>query len=327
MRRLIGGTLRTQAVYVICKLGIPDQLALGPRSAADLAERVHAHADPLRRVLRFLVTCGVLTEADDGRFALTAMGEYLQTAHPRSLRPSAIRAGEGFWQTVSGLHDVVVTGAAPRTSFFQRLAEEGKEEGFARRMRGSTAGLAEAVASHEALREARSVVDVGGGYGALLVAVLEMHPHLRGILFDTESMIAGARQAIEASPVADRCELVAGDFFHALPPADVYLLSWVLHDWDDELARRILRACSRPATLLIMEVLLPPRAEALDAPPAGVVVDPFTLDLQMLLLTGGRERTLDEYRALLGVEGFELMGASPLASARGASLIAARSGA
>jgi len=323
MRQLIGGSLRTQAVYVVSKLGIPDQLALGPRSADELAQRVGAHGDALRRVLRFLVACAVLSETEDGRFALTAMGEYLQTAHPRSLRPSAIRAGEGFWKTVGGLHDVMMTGGADG-SFFQRLAVEGKEEGFALRMRGSTAGLAEAVASHEAVRKARTVVDVGGGHGALLVALLERHPHLRGILFDTETMIAGARRAIEAGPVADRCELAAGDFFQSIPAGDVYLLSWVLHDWDDERARRILRACSRPATLLIMEVLLPMRAQALDAPPAGVVADPFTLDLQMLLLTGGRERTLDEYRALLEAENCELVGAAPLASARGASLLTAR---
>ena len=324
MRHLIGGSLRTQAVYVVSKLGIPDHLALGARSADDLAARVGAHADALRRVLRFLVTCGVLLETEDGRFALTAAGEYLQTAHPKSLRPSAIRAGEGFWQTVGGLHHAVMTGETPGAAFFPRLAAEGKEESFAQRMRGSTAGLAEAIASHEALREAKTVVDVGGGHGVLLVAVLEQHPHLRGILFDAEVMIAGARKAIEASPVADRCELVAGDFFHSVPPGDVYLLSWVLHDWDDERARQILRACGRSATLLILEVLLPERAQALDGPPIGVVADPFTLDLQMLLLTGGRERTLDEYRALLGTEGFELLNASPLASVRGASLLTAR---
>jgi hypothetical protein len=322
MRHLIGGAVRTQAVYAVAKLGVPDHLATGPRSADDLAARVGAHGPTLRRVLRFLTALGVFIEQDDGRFALAGPGEWLQTAHPRSMRPSAIRAGEGFWQTAGGLLEAVRSGVTPHqsvhgTAFFERPPDS--KARFAARMNSSMAGLAEGIAAHPALAAAGTLVDAGAGNGALLGAVLERVPHLRGIALDTPSMIATAR-------AGDRCELVAGDFFQSIPRGDVVLLSWVLHDWDDESAKRILRACraSGATTLMVIEVLMPERATAIDAATPGVVADPFTLDLQMLLLTGGRERTLEEYRALMGEEGIRLTGASPIPSARGAALLTGR---
>src|SRR5215213_10404681 len=113
MRNLIGGAIRTQAIHVAAKLGIADHLSLGPRSAEDLAERVSAHAPTLKRVLRFLVSFGVFVQNEDGRFAVNGVAEYLQTAHPRSMRPSAIRAGEGMWNVASRLLSAVETGSTP----------------------------------------------------------------------------------------------------------------------------------------------------------------------------------------------------------------------
>jgi hypothetical protein len=331
MRHLISGALRTQAIYAVARFGIADQLALGPRTAADLAVRVDAHAPTLRRLLRFLVVCGVFVENEDGRFALTALSEPLQSGHPHSLRPSAIRAGEDLWRTAAALFDAVRTGTTPHDSvhgmsFFERLGNRGKEAEFAARMSGSTAGIAEAVAAHESLSSATTLVDAGGGNGALLVSILERRPNLRGILLESEAMIAVARPLIDQTSVRDRCELVAGDFFNAVPRGDVVLLSWVLHDWDDERAKNILRAClaSGAKTLLIVEVVLPERAEQIDAAIPGILADPFSLDLQMLLLTGGKERTLGEYGELLEGEGWQLEGVTPLSSARGASVLSAR---
>jgi hypothetical protein len=318
MRNLIGGAIRTQAIHVAAKLGIADQLSLGPRSAEDLAERVSAHAPTLKRVLRFMVSFGVFAQHDDGRFALNGVAEYLQTAHPRSIRPTAMRAGEGMWNVASRLLSAVQTGTTPYeelhgTTFFERV---GAVELNAR-MSGSTGGLAKSLAELETMANAKRVVDVGGGNGALLLQLLDARPQLEAVLFDRPDAIEAAR-----NNAGSRCELVAGDFFESVPPGDVYLLSWVLHDWDDERAMRILRAC-RGGRLVIVEVLLPDRAEAIAAAP-GVLADPYTLDLQMLLLTGGRERTLDEYRALLHEAGFELERVTPLDSRRGASAIEAR---
>jgi len=333
MRHLISGALRTQAIYTAAKFGIADQLALGPRTADDLAQRVGAHASSLRRLLRFLVTCGVFAENDDGRFALSPLGEMLQTAHPRSLRPSAIRAGEDLWRTTAALYEAVRTGITPHDSvhgmpFFERLGARGKEAEFAARMSSSTAGLADAIAAHESLANAQTLVDAGGGNGALLVSILERRPNLRGILLESEAMIAAARPLIEQTNVRDRCELIAGDFFQSVPRGDVVLLSWVLHDWDDEQARQILRTCRAAGapTLLIVEVLMPDRAEQIDGAMPEVLTDPFSLDLQMLLLTGGKERTLGEYKALLEKEGWGLKSEAPLSSKRGASLLTVYAG-
>lgn len=330
MRSLIGGAVRTQAVYVAAKLGIADQLSLGPRSAEELAERVDAHASTLKRVLRFLVFHGVFTEHEDGRFALNRTAESLQSGHPRSLRPSAIRAGEGMWNVSARLLTAAQTGRTPYEDvhgvpYFDRMAERGKESEFAARMTSITGGLGDLVARLDCVAQARTIVDVGGGHGALLAALLQAHPHLRGILFDRAATVEGARAVIEGRGLAERCELVAGDFFEGVPAGgDVYLLSWILHDWDDERAAAIVRACREAggdgATLLVIEVLLPSRAEA-GEPAVGVVADPYTLDLQMLLLTGGRERTAEEYAQLLGAAGFRIRSGLTSASARGATVL------
>jgi len=337
MRSLIGGAIRTQAIYVAARLGLADHLALGARSAEDLAQRVHADAGPLKRVLRFLVFNGVFVENGDSRFALNRAAESLQTAHPRSLRPSANRAGESMWEVASCLLDAVQTGRTPHhqvhgTTFFERISDSAGDSAFASRMGGSTAGLGEAIARIECIRRGQTIVDVGGGHGALLAAVLHAQPNLRGVLFDRAATIEHAPSFLETAGVRDRCELVAGDFFEAVPRGgDVYLLSWVLHDWDDEKATQILRACRAAggdgATLLIVEVLLPPRATASEPTGSGVIADPYTLDLQMLLLTGGRERTAVEYRELLRAAGYAIGPTTTLTSARGASVIEAGAGA
>jgi hypothetical protein len=146
-------------------------------------------------------------------------------------------------------------------------------------------------------------VDVGGGHGALIAAILKAHPEMNGILFDLPAVIDGARRMREAEAGSDRCDLVAGDFFEAVPEGgDAYILKWILHDWDDERAGRILKNCRQAMTeqgrLLVMEVVLPDR------------MTPGThgcaLDVHMLVLTGGRERTEGEYRALLAAAGFQL---------------------
>lgn len=323
MRSLIGGAMVTQAVYVAAKLNVADQLTLGPRSASELADRVQADASTLKRVLRFLVANGVFAEDEDGRFALNCAAESLQSGHPRSLRPSAIRAGEGMWNTSARLLDVVQTGRTAQAAMFFDGVDDIT---FASRMGGSIAGLGDAIAQLDCVKRAKTIVDVGGGHGALLAAVLRAHPRLRGVLFDRAATIDAARSFLEAAGVRDRCELVAGDFFEAVPNGgDVYVLSWVLHDWDDERAKRILQACREAASnaaLLIVEALLPPRTMASEAPMAGVL-DPYTLDLQMLLLTGGRERTEDEYRELLREAGYEAHKKTTLASERGASVVEA----
>lgn len=331
MRHVIGGAVRTQAVYVAASLGIADMLALGPLSASELAAEAHVDEHVLWRVLRYLVSSGVFLEnEDDGRFALNSEAEYLQSGHPRSLRPSAIRAGESLWNVSSRLLEAVRTGTTPHellhgAGFFERMSEQGRESSFASRMMFSATDLGPFIAADECFAPARTVIDVGGGHGAHLAAILQAHPHLRGVLVDQAAMLDGADGTLREAGVRDRCELVAGDFFESLPQGDVYVLSWILHDWNDEKASRILRRCRDAAdasvTLLIAEVLLPDHATEVEE--SGSIADPFTLDMQMLLLTGGRERTLEQYQALLREVGLTITSVRTPASIRGASILTA----
>jgi hypothetical protein len=325
MRDLIGGALRTQAIYVVTKLQIPDRLASGPRSAADLAEAAGVDADALRRVMRYLVTCGVFEELDDATLRLTPRGEYLQSGHPRSLRLGALRAGEGLWQTVAGLLNAVTHGSTPHddvhgAAFFEGMGDDDRAARFAARMNSSAEGIAEALAQEPCFRDARVVADIGGAHGLILRQLVTMQPHLRGVLFDTPEMIDSIRETLPP-----QIATVSGDFFLSVPPADVYVLSWILHDWDDAKAVTILTKCrgaSPHASLAIVEVLLPSRAEAL-AEVDERIADPFTIDMQMLLLTGGRERTAEEYGQLLEKAGYELKRQTLLPVKRGAFVMTA----
>jgi hypothetical protein len=332
MRELIGGSLRTQAIYVAASLAVADQLSLGPRTAEDIAARVGAHAPSLKRILRFLSSRGVFRELPGGSFSLMAMGELLQTAHPRSLKASAVRAGEEMWAVSARLMDAVRGGPTPHdaeygTGFFDRMTDRGIDGHFAARMATGAAEVAAALSTLACVERATTIVDVGGGLGHILAGVLSAKPHLRGVLFDRTPLIQSARTQIETAGLADRCQCVAGDMFSEIPAGgDVYVLSWVLHDWHDGAAVQILRACRRAgsphATVIIVEILLPECGEALARIPAGL--DPFVLDLQMLLLTGGRERTAGEFQRLLLDAGYATSAVTPLlAGIRGAGLIEA----
>ncbi len=330
LRGLIEGAVRTQAIHVAAVLGIADQLALGPLPAEVLAARAGAHAPTLRRILRLLVTHGVFIEHEDGRFDLNAAAEYLQSAHPGSLRPSALHAGSGLWELGGLLLDAARSGRTPQEAvhgapFFEHLEATGRHRGFGHRMTRSAVDLGEALAGLPWIASARTVMDVGGGGGALLVETLRPHAHLRGIILDRPEMITRARATIAEAGLGDRCEAREGDFFDALPPgADLHVLSWILHDWDDERAGRILGRCREAGarTLVLVEVLLPARATHVPQQERPAV-DPFALDLLMLLQTGGRERTLEEYRDLLGKHGFDLDPTVTPAPARGASILRA----
>src|SRR5688500_14454583 len=172
VREQIDGALRTQAIYVAAKLGIADQLANGALPVQALADSLAVNTDALRRVLRYLVSRGIFHESAAGVFSLNAAAEYLQSRHPRSLRPSAIRAGEGWWRTISDLMEATRTGRPPHDRdhgvFFEQLAAADKVASFAARMASSSDGLGEAIASLQCLASARTVVDVGGGVGHVL---------------------------------------------------------------------------------------------------------------------------------------------------------------
>jgi len=301
----------SRALYVAAKLGIADHLANGPASADALAAATETHAPSLRRVLRLLATCGVLIEEADGRFALTPMGAPLKSG-PGSMRAAAqLFSGPMVWGSWGDLLNSVRTGepAFQRvfgTDSFGYLQQHPDEAAiFDEAMASFTASASIAVAGAYDFSAMRSVIDVGGGEGALLVGVLRANPSLRGTVFDLPRLADRARRKIAEAGLADRYEFAGGDFFESLPSGhDAYLLKHVIHDWNDEQALRILSACRRAASptakLLVVEGVYPPRITGPEM--RGVAAN----DVNMLVATGGRQRSEAEFRDLYRAAGFEL---------------------
>jgi hypothetical protein len=318
LRRALRAPREHQLLYVAAALGLADLLAAGPRSSADLARAAGAHPQALRRALRGMVAMGLLTERDDGRFGLAPPGACLRREAPGSLRGEALLAGECFAAWGALLH-TVRTGEtaferARGVAFFAHFAGDPElARHLHRDMARQTGPIAAAVAAAYDFSAVRTLVDVGGGHGALLAAVLRRYPAVRGVLFDTPGVAAGARGALAAAGGGARCAVVGGDFFAGVPAGgDVYALQAVLHDWDDARARRILAGCRAAlphrGVLLVVERLLPARVA--DAP--GLI----EADLNMLVLTGGRERTAAEYAGLLQTAGLRLERTIPLRGLR-----------
>lgn len=326
LARLMDGYLVTQLLYVAAKLGVADVLAEGPQTADDVAAAVGADAPALRRVLRGLAAEGVLDELPDGRLALTDLGACLREGASGSQRGAAIVRGDLYFRAASDLIDAVREGGvaferAYGDDLFGVLAQR-PELGVAFRASMTDRSRREAdnvVASYD-FRAFRRLVDVGGGTGVLLVRILAVTPGLRGVLVDRPAVIEVARGRLEAAGVADRCDLVASDFFEEVPPGgDAYLLSRVLHVWDDADAIRILTNCRRAmgdgGTLLLVEAILPELAR--DSPAA------IRMDLHMLMLLHGRERTGAEYERLLIQTGFSMNRVVPTTSPVGLGIVEA----
>jgi SAM-dependent methyltransferase len=309
MMGLITGYWVSQAVGVVARLGVADQLADGPRRSDELAQAVGADSQALYRVLRLLASLGVFTEVAPGSFGLTPLGETLRSDAPGSVRNFAItETAPGHWLPWGRLHESVLSGQpmareALGMEVFDWYAQNPEEANFFNAAMGNLSALAasELVRVYD-VSAVRKVADVGGAHGVLLAAVLRANPAARGILFDLPHVIATARDAITAEGLAPRCELVSGDFFEAVPDgADLHVLKQIVHDWDDERATRLLQNCHRalaPAgKLLLVEMVIPP-----DNRPSPTQA----MDLNMLVMLGGRERTEEEFRRLLQAAGFRL---------------------
>jgi predicted O-methyltransferase YrrM len=314
--QLVNGAHVTQIVYIAAKLRIADLLADGPCTAEELAAATGAHSGALYRVLRTLASLGIFSEIAPRCFDLTPLAELLRDDHPASMRAFTIFRGEEDYRAWADTLHSVMTGAPAfehvyGMSHFAYLAAH-PEAGatFNRTMiEGSRQATAAVVVAYD-FSVARTLVDVGGGQGALITAILRAYPALRGILFDQPHMVAGARSALEGAGVADRCECAGGDFFASVPSgADLYVLRRILHDWDDERAVTILRSCVQAMTpsgkVLVVEHVLGSGSEPSRA---------LFLDLQMLVLERGRERTEAEFHALFTAAGLALTRIVPLST-------------
>jgi hypothetical protein len=306
-----------RVVYAAAKLGIADHLAGGPRTTADLAAATGTHAPSLYRVLRTLAGLGVVTEPEEQRFALTPLGEALQTGAPGAARAAILTlGGDWTWRGWERFLYSVETGrsgleAASGMSVFEYLGKHPEEAAlFAETMIGFHGAEAPAVAAAYDFSAFGTIVDVGGSTGNLLATILERHPQPRGVLFDLPHVIRDAPQAVAARKLTERITLEAGDFFQAVPAGgDAYVLSHIIHDWTEDRCVTILDNCRKAmgprGKLLIVEMVLPSG----DAPHPGKL-----LDMLMLVGPGGQERTEAEYRALLRKAGLALTRVVPTPS-------------
>jgi hypothetical protein len=309
LHEMLGAAWVSRMIYAAAKLGIADLVADAPRSCDELAAATETHAPTLYRLLNAPASVGIFTEVAPRRFGLTPLAEGLRAGVPDSLRPLAIMWGADWaWRSWGEILYSLKTGQ----SAFEHVYGMGVFDYLTRHpedarvcdetMVALSTQTATEVASVYDFPGIDTLVDVGGGHGTLLAAILKANPLMRGILFDLPHVVEGSQEPLEATGVADRCEGVGGSFFEKVPEGDACILKWIIHDWDDERSLAILRNCRRAlpsdGKLLLVENVIRP----------GNDPDPAKqLDLCMLVWTsGGRERDESEYRALYEASGFRL---------------------
>lgn len=301
----------SQLVFVAAKLGIAEQLARGPRTPEALAKKVGADAGALRRVLRALASIGIFAETARGTFKLTPLAATLREDAPSSLKNFALMIVEGYnWSAWQELLDGVKTGLLPfprvhGQPIFDYLRDHPEDDRIFSASMASISGPENAaVARALDFGRFRTLVDVGGAHGHLLATILGRHRRLRGTLYDQPQVVANAPASrfITAKAVAGRISVEGGNFFNAVPQgADAYIMKYIMHDWTDDQCARILGHCRRAMApggrVLVVEHVIRPG----NAPDWGKM-----LDINMLVLTGGRERTKDEFAALFARAGLRL---------------------
>ncbi len=307
----------TQAIHAAVALGIPDRFGPGPTSAADIARAAGIHPRATFRLLRALATLGLCNDCGGGRFELTESGRFLRTDSVDSLAALARHWGTRTWAALAHLGETVRTGAAwahGGREGFQSMAQRPEEAAVLNRsMVEQTLQIAGAVAQAYDFSAFRRVIDLGGGYGALISVLLQSYPRLEGATADLAYMEPEAIAFLRASGVAERARFLATDFFQSVPAgADCYLLKYIIHDWNDADCLQILRnvrAAAAGAVILIIERIVPERIEPAHEP-ASVIYG----DINMMVATGGVERTENEYRTLLAAAGFALTRVVPTRS-------------
>jgi hypothetical protein len=308
----------SRAIHAVAELGVADHLKDGPRSSDEIAEATGTHPPSLYRLMRSMAGFGLFVEEADGRFSLAPLGAALQSGAPGHAR-SSVRtlAGPMMWNAFGELLHSVKTGEpAMEKAFGQPIfdylgAAPEQASLFNETMIGFHGAEPPAVAAAYDFSDVGTLVDVGGGTGNLLTTILLANPDLRGVLYDQPHVAAEARLEVQKRGLSERCEVVEGNFFESVPGGgDAYILSHIIHDWDEQKCVDILENCRRAmegrGRLLLVEQVIPPGN---DLHPSKF------LDLIMLTITGGRERTEEEYAALFAKAGFELTRVVPTQSA------------
>lgn len=321
IRRIVDtvfGAMAAEVLFTAARLGVVDLIGDGESAAVDLAAHYNADGTSFARMLRAMAAMGLLAEPTPGRFRVTESGGLLRSDHPDSLRAfvqmfgdpamlaawreleTALRTGQTTFDKVYG------------TSIFEYLAHRPELSAqFNAAMRQGTMATAQHLPNSYDFTRFHTVADIGGGDGTLLAAVLQANPALRGILFDTTEGLAQADETFSAAAVGDRATRIVGDFFHSAPPgADLYLLKSVIHDWNDEQCATILghirQVIPEDGRLLIIEPVVPPAVDG------TMPLMTYLSDLNMLVNTGGRERTRDEFERVCTIAGLRLASVTAL---------------
>lgn len=314
-RQMFGGSWITQGIWVAAELGIADLLIGGPSTVGELAVKTKTRPDPLCRVLRALASVGVFAEDDQGRFSLTPLAELLQSEAPESQRPFGIMMGAEFHGGWGELLHSVRTGEPGfekrfGVPFFQYMTEHSEWHSIYDSAMG-TFGKGETRPVFDAydFGSFETVVDVGGGSGLFLTALLNEYPTLQGVLFDLPAVADRARSGVLGTKLSHRCRIEGGSFLTSVPKgADAYVLQHIIHDWEDDESIAILRNCREAmdssGRILLIEIVIPPANE----PCFGKWLD------LMMLVVGGRERTREEYCRLFDGAGLKLNRVVPTCS-------------
>ena len=303
---------RSRILCAAARLGVADALGDDEHSAEDLANACQADPDALYRLLRALASIGVTAETTPAHFRLTSFGQPLRKDAPQSVWPAVVFWADLLADSWSLLTDCVRTGKPADQVRDPNIPSRWSQDPGASDIFRAVMGTAPAeeylpLALAWDFSQSRIVADLGGGGGALLAAVLQVHPYLHGMLVDLEASILAAKPRFAAEPLASQCELVVADLTQSVPPgADTYMLKHVLHGQRDERAMTILKNCRavipKNGHLLIMEFVLPPLVSHADPQLEGRLMS----DLNMLAVTGGKERSEREWKALLEPAGFAL---------------------
>jgi hypothetical protein len=306
MVQMLGAFQISQALYVVAKLGVATALADGPRTIEQLAAATGAKADALRRIIRALAPLGIF-RTDGGRIEVTPLGLTLAEGHPGSVRDVALYRMELLYAPFGDLLHTVMTGENAATRYYGKpflewtASSPATAEILTRAMASITQGPKAGMFDGYSLPGGNLVADIGGADGSMICQFLAREPGRRGIVFDLPEIVPAAQKVLAGHGLAGRVDIQSGDFFESVPEADVYVLSFVLHDWDDESCLRILQtvkdAAAPGAHLVVVETVIPPG----DAPHPGKLID-----LTMLAMLTGRERTAGEYEKLLAAAGYTM---------------------
>lgn len=262
------GFQMSQLLYVAAKLGIADLLKDDSKSTQMLADATKVNPHTLHRIMRGFVICGLVTQDEDGRFGLTPLGECLQTEGGGILHEFVISSMEEYYPAWGALLHTVQTGDVAfdyvfGMNIFEYYAQNPEARARFSRLMASGGRLVRAVVTAYDFSTIRRIIDIGGGYGRLTTAIVKANPHMSGVIFDIPSVVEGTREHLQAEGLADRCEVIDGDFFESVPVGgDAYILRRILHDWNDERCVAILRNCRRAmgqrgGKLLVVESVMP----------------------------------------------------------------------